>query len=210
MTAKIQRFNSQDVKIVTKEPLYDGFFNMVRYGFQHKKYDGSWTNTISREVFERGHAVAVLPYDPDTQEFVLIEQVRIGAVPTSDSPWLIEIIAGIIDEGESEQDVCCREAQEEAGIELSNVTKALSYLASPGGTTERLHVYVARTDATRASGVHGLAEESEDILVLRVAEDTVREWLATGKIDNAASIIALQWFFMNKQSLLQQWQHGDQ
>ncbi|NVK55221.1 MAG: ADP-ribose diphosphatase [Alteromonadaceae bacterium] len=209
MTAKIQRFNSQDVKIETTEPLYEGFFNMVRYDFKHKKYDGSWTDTISREVFERGHAVAVLPYDPVTQEFVLIEQVRIGAVPTSDTPWLIEIIAGIIDDGETERDVCVREAQEEAGIALTHLTKALSYLASPGGTTERLHIYVASTDATKASGVHGLAEESEDILVLRVAEETVREWLDNGKIDNAASIIALQWFFMHKQTLLQQWQHGD-
>ncbi|MDC8833068.1 ADP-ribose diphosphatase [Alteromonas gilva] len=209
MTAKIQRFNSQDVEIITKEPLYEGFFDMVRYDFRHKKYDGSWTETISREIFERGHAAAVLPYDPVTREFVLIEQVRVGALPTSDKPWLIEIIAGIIDEGETAENVCLREAQEEAGIELTHLTKALSYLPSPGGTTERLHIYVAATDSTKADGIHGLAEESEDILVLRVGEETVRKWLADGKIDNAASIIALQWFFMNKQTLLQQWQHGD-
>lgn len=210
MTAKIQRFNSEDVKIAAIEPLYEGFFTMVRYDFSHKKYDGSWTGNISREIFERGHAVAVLPYDPVRQEFVLIEQIRIGALPTTNSPWLIEIIAGIIDEGESQESVCHREAQEEAGIALTHLTKALSYLASPGGTTERLHVYVACTDAANAFGVHGLEYESEDILVHRVAEDTAREWLESGKIDNAASIIALQWFFMNKHTLLEQWQSGDQ
>ena len=209
MTAKIQRFNSDDVKISAVEPLYEGFFTMVRYDFSHKKYDGSWTGTVSREIFERGHAVAVLPYDPVTQEFVLIEQIRIGALPTSESPWLIEIIAGIIDEGESQEDVCFREAQEEAGIELTHLTKALSYLASPGGTTERLHIFVACTDATKASGIHGLEHESEDILVHRVNEQTALEWLGNGKIDNAASIIALQWFFMNKQHLLEQWHQGE-
>lgn len=209
MTAKIQRFNSDDVKIVAKKSLYNGFFTMVRYDFSHKKYDGNWTDTISREIFERGHAVAVLPYDPVRQEFVLIEQIRIGALATTDSPWLIEIIAGIIDEGESQTAVCHREAGEEADITLTHLTKALSYLASPGGTTERLHVYVACTDASNASGVHGLDDESEDILVHRVAENTAKDWLESGKIDNAASIIALQWFFMNKQTLLEQWQSGD-
>ena len=206
MKAKIQRFNSADIEILNKKPLYEGFFTMMMYEFRHKKYDGSWSDVLKREMFERGHAVAVLPYDPETEEFVLIEQVRMGAMATSDTPWLIEVIAGIIDEGETQESVCHREAAEEAGIELTHLSKALSYLASPGGTTERLHIYMAKTDATKASGVHGLAYESEDILVHRVAEKDAREWLENGKIDNAAAIIALQWFFMNKYSLLASWQ----
>jgi ADP-ribose pyrophosphatase len=206
MTAKIQRFDSEDVIIESKKPLFHGFFTMVQYQFRHKLYAGGWSDLITREMFERGHAVAVLPYDPVTQEFILIEQIRIGALATSKSPWLIEIIAGIIDAGETNETVCHREAAEEAGIELSHLTKALSYLASPGGTTERIHIYVAQTDATTAHGIHGLDHESEDILVHRVAEKDAYEWLQNGKIDNAASIIALQWFFMHKQTLLDNWQ----
>ncbi|MBD3586019.1 ADP-ribose diphosphatase [Salinimonas sp. HHU 13199] len=205
MSNKIHRFNSTDVKVSDKKPLYQGFFKTTEYTFTHKLFNGGWSDPIRREVFERGHAVAVLPYDPDTGEFVLIEQFRIGAVETSDKPWLIEIVAGIIDEGETPETVCYREAQEEAGIALTNLTRATSYLASPGGTTERIDIFVARTDSTTAHGVHGLDSESEDICVHRVAESDALEWLKNGHIDNAASIIALQWFFMNKQELLESW-----
>ncbi|QJR80379.1 ADP-ribose diphosphatase [Alteromonas pelagimontana] len=206
MNKKIQMFTSNDVEIESTTPLYNGFFKMVKYDFRHKLFGGGWSEKISREVFERGHAVAVLPYDPITGEFVLIEQFRIGALATSDTPWLFEVIAGIIEKGEVKEAVCHREAQEESGIELAHLTKALSYLASPGGTTERIHIYVAATDATKASGIHGLHEEAEDIRVHRVTEKDAREWLENGGIDNAATIIALQWFFMHKQTLLENWQ----
>lgn len=206
MSKKILSFTSNDVEITDITPVYNGFFTMQEYQFRHKCFNGEWSSTVKREIFERGHAVGILPYDPEHQEFVLIEQVRIGALPTSSTPWLIEIIAGMIDEGETEEDVCHRESMEEAGIRLAHLTKAVSYLSSPGGTTERLHIYVAKTDATLAKGIHGLASESEDIKVHRVAESTAREWLENGVIDNAAAIIALQWFFMHKTTLLEQWQ----
>ncbi|WP_018982881.1 ADP-ribose diphosphatase [Salinimonas chungwhensis] len=206
MNNKIHRFTSDDVKVSGTRPLYEGFFKTTQYEFTHKLFNGGWSGPVKREVFERGHAVAVLPYDPHTNEFVLIEQFRIGALATSDKPWLIEIVAGIIDEGETSETVCHREAKEEAGIEFDQLTKALSYLSSPGGTTERIDIFVAQTDATTAHGVHGLDSESEDICVHRVHESQALEWLKNGHIDNAATIIALQWFFMNKQELLKSWQ----
>ena len=187
------------------KPVYRGFFTMQEYQFRHKRFNGEWSDTVTREIFERGHAVGVLPYDPELKEFVLIEQIRIGALPTSSTPWLIEIIAGMIDDGETAEKVCHRESFEEAGIELKNLTKALSYLSSPGGTTERLHIYIASTDASKAEGIHGLEAEAEDIKVHRVKEQTAREWLENGYIDNAAAVIALQWFFLNKSKLLEQW-----
>ncbi|WP_100656216.1 ADP-ribose diphosphatase [Alteromonas flava] len=203
---KVQQFTAKDIRNLTLSPLYNGYFKMVQYQFQHRLYNGGWSGTVTREIFERGHAVAVLPYDPVRAEFVLIEQVRIGALETTDAPWLIEVIAGIIDEGETPESVCHREAMEEAGISLTQLTKALSYLASPGGTTERLDIYMAQVDATQAQGVHGLDHESEDILVHRVPEKDAITWLKSGRIDNAAAIIALQWFMLNKTELLEQWQ----
>lgn len=205
MSKENETFTSKDIEIEAVTPLYDGFFKMVRYDFRHRLFAGGWSDTVKREIFERGHAVAVLPYDPELEEFVLIEQVRIGAMATCESPWLIEVIAGVIDEGETQMSVCIREAQEEAGIQLEKVTKALSYLASPGGTTERIHIFMAQADATKASGIHGLDYEAEDIKVHRVKEKDALEWLETGRIDNAATIIALQWFFMHKEKLLNQW-----
>lgn len=209
MNNKIHEFDSNDVVIECVEPLYQGFFKMVRYEFRHKLFAGGWSELVRREIFERGHAVAVLPYDPVRQEFVLVEQVRIGALPTAQSPWLIEVIAGIIDEGETEHAVVHREAYEEAGIHLSGVHKALSYLSSPGGTTERLHIFMAKTDASVAGGIHGLATESEDIRVRTVPELQARKWLSDGVIDNAAALIALQWFFLNKPTLLSIWEQDE-
>ena len=205
MSVKSQ-FSHQDVEVLTTRPLYDGFFKMVQYKLKHRLFAGGWSSEVTREMFERGHAVAVLPYDPVTQEFVLIEQFRLGAMATSQSPWLIEVIAGMIDADYSPEEVCHKEAREEAGIELQHLTKACSYLSSPGGTTERLHIYIAQTDATQAEGLHGVEHESEDILVHRIAQKQAKEWLENGRIDNAAAIIALQYFFLNKQQILESWQ----
>ena len=202
---KIHQFSDQDIEVVKKELLYDGFFKMVKYHFKHKLFQGGWSDVIQREVFERGHAVAVLPYDPVLKEFVMIEQVRIGALATSSSPWLVEVVAGIIDPDEVPEEVCYREAKEEAGIELTQLIKALSYLASPGGTTERLHIYVGKVDASQARGVHGLDYEGEDILVHRVPEEQALRWINEGKIENSATLIALQWFALNKQQVLDDW-----
>jgi ADP-ribose pyrophosphatase len=204
--AKIQQFGAKDLEIIKKESLYNGFFKMVKYAFRYRLFKGGWSDVVEREIFERGHAVAVLLFDPVLAEFVLIEQVRIGALATSASPWLVEIVAGIIEPGEEPEDVCKRESFEEAGLEISHLRKALSYLASPGGTTERLHIYVAKVDASQAQGVHGLESESEDILVHRVAEQQAMDWLANGILENAATLIALQWFALNKQKVLQEWE----
>ncbi len=202
-------FNNKDVKISKKETLYRGFFKLIRYEFTHRLFEGGWSQTVSREILERGHAVAVLLYDPKCQEFVLIEQVRIGAMQTSDSPWLMEVVAGMIDESELPEEVCRREAKEEAGVDILRLHKALSYLSSPGGTTERLHIYIGEVDATQAHGVHGLEYENEDILVRRVAVDDAIEWLNDGKIDNAAAVIALQWYLLNQQKLQTLWSESD-
>lgn len=199
------KFSSDDVEIQSQETLFQGFFKMRKWRFRHKLFAGGWSDPIEREVFERGHAVAVLPYDPIREEFVLIEQIRIPAHETSTSPWLIEIIAGIIEPGEAPDEVCRREAQEEAALEVQHLSKALSYLVSPGGTTERVDIYMACVDAGSAGGIHGLEQENEDILVHRISEQQAMQWLNDGTIDNSAAIIALQWFALNKSRLLSQW-----
>ncbi len=95
----MQRFSHENVKIIAKHDVYQGFFKMVEYHVQHALYAGGWSQTLKREMFERGHAVALLPYDPHTDEFVLIQQFRLGAMATCDNPWLLEVIAGMIDPG---------------------------------------------------------------------------------------------------------------
>lgn len=199
---KLHQFSKHDVDISHKELAYDGFFKVYKYQLTHKTFSGDITPTITREVLDRGHAVALLPYDPVSDEFVMIEQFRVGALATSDKPWLLEIVAGMIEEGESEQDVCRRESLEEAGLEITQLIKLVDYLPSPGGTNERLHVYLGLVDASHAQGVHGVASEHEDILVHKLSAQKAYELLINNEFDNSATIIALQWFFLHKQELL--------
>ncbi|RJX74433.1 ADP-ribose diphosphatase [Vibrio sinensis] len=197
-------FTLQDVEIISKEILYSGFFKMVKYCFKHRLFEGGWSDIIEREMFERGHAAAMLPYDPQRDEVVIIEQIRVGALEHK-HPWQLEIVAGIIDSNESADDVVRREAQEEAGIDVSELEKVTSYYPSSGGCSEMLDVYVGRVDATLAQGVHGLDYEGEDIRVHVVSRQHAYQWVVDGKIENGASIIALQWLELNYQCLRQKW-----
>ncbi|WKE64742.1 ADP-ribose diphosphatase [Gallaecimonas kandeliae] len=198
-------FTPSDVEIKEKKPLYQGFFTMMRYVLRHRKFDGGWSPWLTREVFERGHAAVALPYDPKTDQVVLLRQFRVGAMATSEDPWLYELVAGIIEEGEGAEEVAVRETKEESGLEVGRIAPVLSYLASPGGTTERLHIFAVEVDATKADGVHGLDEEGEDIAVLVVSRNEALAMLERGQIDNAATVIGLQWLALKAEELRKQW-----
>ena len=198
-------FAKNDVEIIARETLYSGFFSMDLYRFRHRLFNGEMSGEIKREIFERGHAAVLLPYDPVRDEVVLVEQVRIAAYDTSETPWLLEMVAGKIEEGESVEDVARREALEEAGLVVGRTKPVLSYLASPGGTTERSSIMVGEVDATTAEGIHGLADENEDIRVHVVSRELAYQWVEEGKIDNAASVIALQWLQLHYQTLRHEW-----
>ncbi|WP_440866025.1 ADP-ribose diphosphatase [Symbiopectobacterium purcellii] len=198
-------FHKDDVEIIARESLYEGFFSLERYRFRHRLFNGEMSGEVSREILERGHAVVLLPYDPVRDEVVLIEQIRIAAYDTSPSPWLFELVAGMIEPGESLEAVARREAQEEAGLNVGRCKPIINYLASPGGTSERLAVMVGEVDARAAQGIHGLAEENEDIRVHVVSREQSYAWVESGIIDNAASVIALQWLALHHTQLRQAW-----
>ena len=198
-------FAKNDVEIIARETLYSGFFSMELYRFRHRLFNGEMSGEIRREIFERGHAAVLLPFDPVRDEVVLVEQIRIAAYDVSESPWLLEMVAGMIEEGESVEDVARREALEEAGLVVGRTKPVLSYLASPGGTSERLSIMVGEVDATTADGIHGLADENEDIRVHVVSREQAYQWVEEGKIDNAASVIALQWLQLHYQTLRNEW-----
>jgi len=198
-------FGKDDVEIIAREELYRGFFSLERYRFRHRLFNGEMSGEVSREILERGHAAVLLPYDPLRDEVVLIEQIRIGAWDTSSTPWKLEIVAGMIDTAETPEEVARREAMEEAGLDVGRTKPVISYLASPGGNSERLMIYVGEVDATQAKGTHGLAEENEDILVHVVSRALAYQWVEEGKIDNAATIIALQWLELHYKQLCNEW-----
>lgn len=204
MTNKaITLFTNNDVDVAPIENLYSGFFKINLYQFEHALFAGGKSQTIKREILERGDAVAVLPYDPLTNKILLIEQIRIGAMRSKESPWLLECIAGMTDSNTDYEAVVKREAFEEAGLQLQQLEYMLSYLSSPGGTTERLYLYLAIVDLSQhTSGVFGLESEGEDIKTHVIDFDEALARLNSGEIDNAATVISLQWLALNRERII--------
>ncbi|MGI2067824.1 ADP-ribose diphosphatase [Shewanella sp. MF08487] len=194
-------FSQKDIEIIGKKSLYQGFFSLDEYTFKHKLFAGGWSQPVTREVFERGHAVVVLPYDIKQDKIVLIEQVRFPALATTKSPWLMELVAGMIAPEETAVDVAHRELFEETGLVANSMHFINSYLASPGGSTERFYFYWADIDSSNARGLHGLAEEHEDIRLHVMSREQAYNSMLNGEIDNASTVIGLQWLQLNYQQL---------
>ncbi|SDG58146.1 ADP-ribose pyrophosphatase [Pseudomonas benzenivorans] len=194
-----------DVEILEREACFRGFYRLDRLHLRHRQFSGEMGPQLSRELFVRHDAVCVLPYDPQRDSVVLIEQFRVGALEKSANPWLLELVAGLIEQDEQPEQVAHREASEEAGLSLGALWPITQYYPSPGGSDERVHLYIGRCDSEGVGGVHGLAEEGEDIRVhvwpLEDALDAVKD----GRIDNAASIIALQWLALNRAEIRGLW-----
>lgn len=199
-------FNHDDYEIVEREVLYDGVFRLCRYHIRYRLFDGGWSETINREVLERSSAAAVLPYDPRLDQVVLIEQFRPGALAYPPGPWLIEVVAGIIDINEKPSEVAIREAYEEAGCTIQTLYPINNYFVSPGGCNEYVHLYCGKINASAVGGVHGLQDESENIRAYAMPAEQAFEALCNGQIKTAPAIIALQWLQINRQMLRALWQ----
>jgi len=200
------QFNASDVKVEKRETVFQGFFRMDKLWLTHPRFDGRDMPVFTRELFIRGDATCVLPYDPARDEVVLLEQFRLGALHRNQSPWLLELVAGMNEDGESPEEVAQREGQEEAGLSFSRLEKICDYLVSPGGTTEMIHLYCGKISTAEAGGVFGMEHEHEDILSHVVSAEECFAMIADGRINNAAAIIAIQWLQLNRERLRREWQ----
>ena len=202
-----------DVEIIEKTTEYRGYVRLDRYRLKHRLFEGGWSGTVTREVLERGHAVVVLPYDADLDSIVCIEQFRIGALTAKQSglfgnglsPWLVEVVAGIIEEGEDPEDVARREAMEESGCRVEELIPIGHYIATPGVCSESVFIYCGRVDASGAGGIHGISDEHEDIRVFVVPVAEAFAWLEAGTVTNAMTFIALQWLKIHHEDLRARW-----
>ena len=186
------------VELLERRFAYEGHFRMLRYRIRHEQFSGEMGPVLSREVFERGWAACVLPYDPARDEVVLVEQFRMGAYEGgADDPWMIEPIAGIVEPGETPEDVARREAREEAGLEIGALIEIADYFTSPGGASEHCKAYIGRADTRHAGGVHGLDGEGEDIRVHVLPFDEALRWLRGGRLRVSTTLITMQWLALN-------------
>ncbi len=199
------RFGAGDVRVLEDREVFGGHYRVRQLRLEHRAIAGGWSEPLSRELFERGDAVGVLPWDPGRDELVMIEQFRIGAIRDAGSPWMLELVAGVVEEGESDADVARRESLEEAGLSLSALEPIACFFPSPGGCSEQVRLFAGRVDSGSAGGIHGCDDEGEDILVHRLPRQQVMEWLDAGRINNGLTLVALQWLRIHGDALRQRW-----
>lgn len=194
-----------DVKVDEKTELYAGYLTLERYVLRHRLHRGGHSEPLQRELVSRGHAVGVLPYDPDRDAVVLIEQFRLGAYAAEWDPWHVEIIAGMIEDGENAENVARREAVEEAGCALIEMEQVARFLMSPGILSQTMTVFCGRVNADKPDAIYGLEEEGEDIRAFTVGWEQISTALDAGNIINGPALIALQWLALHRGELREKW-----
>ncbi len=197
--------NIDDVQILDKTSCFRGFFCINKYQLRFRLFAGEWSRPVTRELFERGDACGVLLFDPKLERVVLAEQFRLGALRDPAGPWLLELIAGIIEPGETPAQVAEREAHEEADLAITALMPICQYWPSPGGSNEQVTLFCGQVDASDAGGLHGNADEVEDIKLHVLSANEAFAAVKSGRINNAPGIIALQWLEMNYVNVKEQW-----
>ena len=191
----------EQVDIEEKTAISDGYLTVNRYRLRHELYAGGMSRPLLREVVERGATVAVLPYDPVHDTVLLIEQFRAGAYAGGGEPWLMEIIAGVVEPGETPEDVARREAVEEANLTLGELKPIGNIFLTPGICSEQCQIFCALCNLTTAGGLHGHVGEGEDINATVCSFDHVESLVQDGALSNAITLVALQWLLLNRPTL---------
>ncbi|EAW30996.1 hypothetical protein GP2143_10377 [marine gamma proteobacterium HTCC2143] len=207
----MNKLTHADVEVVDDQISFKGFYQLNTVALRHKLFLGGWSKTVSRELFKRHDAVGVLLYDPLLDAVALVEQFRIGvfgsdvARKNHQSPWILELVAGLIDKEEVPVEVARRESFEESGIIVENIEPVGEYYSSPGGSNEYFYSFIGRADLTHAGGIHGLESEGEDIKVHLIQLDELWSKLDQGLLINAHTLIAVQWLKLHYQELKLRW-----
>lgn len=194
---KPHRFGVQDYRIESEETLFQGFFRIRKQVFRHRLFAGGWSRPLERELFQRGDAVGVLLYDPERHSIGLVEQFRAGAQNDQHGPWQYEVVAGMIEPGQTPEQVAAKELQEEAGISVDQLLPITDYLVSAGGTDEKMHMFCGLCDLRDRGGIFGADHEGEDILFQVWPYEEVMQALSEGLLNSAALTIALLWLQLN-------------
>ena len=187
--------------ILSQKILHNGFFKLHEVTFKHKKHDGTWSKPIKREIFGGAQVASILPYDPVTKKIILIDQFRPGILKDNHNPVIKEIVAGIIDKGESPEEAAKRECKEEIGCDIHRLTKIFSYYPAPGSSESYYHLFLGEVSSFEGNKITGQKNENEDILARCYSLDEVKKLLINNTIISGSTLIALQWFFVNYNSI---------
>jgi ADP-ribose pyrophosphatase len=189
--------------ILDRQRIYDGFLKLDRYAVRQRRFDGTETPALHRDILVAAECVGVLLYDPVRDAVVLVEQARLVPVLMGLDAVQAEIVAGHIDPGDTPRSAVEREVREETGCAILGEPERIAVvLTSPGFNTERLHLYCALVDSTTAGGFYGLAAEHEDIRVLVLPYDAFAQRQADGRITNLFTLSAGLWLALHRDRLI--------
>lgn len=199
------------VELSGQQTGYFGFFLLRKLGLRHRRFDGTMSEPLDREVFVAGDAMLLLPYDPVRDRVMLVEQFRMGPFGRGDGhPWLLEPIAGRVDGGESPEETAIREAREEAGLEIARLEPIGHFYSTPGYSTEMFHAYVGIADLPDdAAGAGGLDQEHEDIRSHVVPFETAMRLVEAGEANAGPLILLILWLARERERLRGQAGAGD-
>lgn len=202
--------SSPDVEIESQQRVWQGRFAVDLVHFRSRRFDGTMSGPRTWELFRRGRAAAVLPYDPWTDRLVLMEQFRLPALAAGVAPVMMEIPAGLCDGGESPAATASREIVEEIALPADRLHPVADVVLTPGGSDERCTIFAGRvhappTDAHGIGATAGLASEQEDIRVRVLPAATAIERALAGDYANSVTVIALLWLAARRDWLRREW-----
>ena len=179
-----------------KKRVFDGFFKIDEVEVSYQRFDGTMSKPLRRLCFERGDAVAAIIYNRQSQRTLLVKQFRYPAYEKGPG-WIIETVAGMLDEGESPESAMKREVLEETGYETQKIELIATFYLSPGGSSERVHLYYVEVcDTGKVSAGGGLPSEGEDIETLMFSKEELNDLMTKGTIQDAKTIVGIQWLQM--------------
>ncbi len=191
------------VQLLNQKTICSGFIKVEKLTLKHTLFEGGWSKALDREVALSTHVIGVLLFDPVTDKVLLTEQFRAGAyLADEENAWLTEIVAGRVDINETPVTAAYRESEEETGCTVTKLIPIVNYYPSPGACSEIMQLYCGFFSSSESDGrICGVAEEGEDIRTCLLSVDEIFQRLIDRKINNAATLIALQWLQINHASL---------
>jgi ADP-ribose pyrophosphatase len=196
-----------DVEILDQSVPFSGRSTLRLVRFRHRRFDGAWSAPLTWELWQRGRAAAMLPYDPVSDCVVMIDQFRLPAHAAGVAGLMREIPAGLCEPGEDPEATMRREIVEEAGLTTRRMHRIGAFILSPGASDESIVIFAGEVTAppVGVGGVHGLAAENEDIRVSVVPAAQAIEQALAGALPNSVATIGLLWLAARRQFLRELW-----
>lgn len=198
-------FSRGDVEILEEQPIYSGFFTLLKVKLRHRLFGGGWSREFTRELFSKTEAASAVVYDPVLDQIGLVDQFRIGTLDSPHGPWTLESVAGMVEEGESPAEMIRRELEEEASLQARQLLPITAFYPTPGSCNEYTHIYCAICDLAGAGGVFGVVGENEDILFKAYPAQQVFDAMLQSRLNNAATLIGLLWLQRERPQLRAAW-----